>query len=201
MFQPGWPAFPALCPVRVRSFHVLLSHHPFLHNLLRRLLPPSFGCFAGTTMMYDSLLPCMQDLCFWLSPTGPRLVPRGRQQGLSVLARGVSMRAWGLRLRRAAPHSRNARRNVAFRVVLPRRRPRCLFSELNGQPTYTPVQRFKCVLTVRPRMARGQDGSLLLSCMTLSFTTPRRFIPTLSELFEQNSHSRLNVLWLVRDQV
>src|SRR5579863_4708335 len=31
-----------------------------------------------------------------------------------------------------------------------------------------------------PRMARGQDGSLLLSCMTLPFTTPRRFIPTLS---------------------
>src|SRR6266851_8426166 len=29
----------------------------------------------------------------------------------------------------------------------------------------------------RPRMTRGQDGSLLLSCVTLSFTTPRRFIP------------------------
>ena len=29
-------------------------------------------------------------------------------------------------------------------------------------------------------MARGQDGSLRLSCMTLTFTTPRRFIPTLS---------------------
>ena len=29
-------------------------------------------------------------------------------------------------------------------------------------------------------MARGQDGSLRLSCMTLSFTAPRRFIPTLS---------------------
>src|SRR6266849_2982187 len=28
-----------------------------------------------------------------------------------------------------------------------------------------------------PRMTRGQDGSLLLSCVTLSFTTPRRFIP------------------------
>src|SRR6202030_463872 len=32
----------------------------------------------------------------------------------------------------------------------------------------------------RPHMGRGQDGSLLLSCMTLSFTTSRRFIPTLS---------------------
>src|SRR5579875_3664 len=27
------------------------------------------------------------------------------------------------------------------------------------------------------RMTRGQDGSLDLSCVTLSFTTPRRFIP------------------------
>jgi hypothetical protein len=26
-------------------------------------------------------------------------------------------------------------------------------------------------------MTRGQDGSLCLSCMTLSFTTPRRFYP------------------------
>jgi hypothetical protein len=31
-----------------------------------------------------------------------------------------------------------------------------------------------------PRMARGQDGSLRLSCMALTFTAPRRFIPTLS---------------------
>ena len=26
-------------------------------------------------------------------------------------------------------------------------------------------------------MTRGQDGWLILSCVTLSFTTPRRFIP------------------------
>jgi hypothetical protein len=28
-----------------------------------------------------------------------------------------------------------------------------------------------------PRMTRGQDGSLCLSCVTLSFTTPCRFLP------------------------
>src|SRR6267378_6323163 len=28
-----------------------------------------------------------------------------------------------------------------------------------------------------PRMTRGQDGSLCLSCAPLTFTTPRRFIP------------------------
>src|SRR6185369_6955680 len=31
-----------------------------------------------------------------------------------------------------------------------------------------------------PRMTRGQGGSLLLSCKTLSFSTPCRFIPALS---------------------
>src|ERR1700735_4886713 len=32
----------------------------------------------------------------------------------------------------------------------------------------------------RPRMARGQDGSLFLSCTTLSFAASCRFIPALS---------------------
>lgn len=82
-------------------------------------------------------------------------------------------------------------RRVAFRVVLPRRHPESVFSELNGQPAYTPVPRFKCLLAERPRRARGQDGSLLLSCMTLSFTTPRRFIPTLSERFLPKLYSSL----------
>src|SRR5215472_16693147 len=30
--------------------------------------------------------------------------------------------------------------------------------ELNAQPVDAPVQRFKCVLAARPRMARGQGG-------------------------------------------
>src|SRR5215472_11325350 len=50
------------------------------------------------------------------------------------------------------------------------------------RPACAPPQRFACALAVRPRMVRGQDGSLLLSCMTLSFTTSRRFIPTLTSL-------------------
>jgi hypothetical protein len=39
-------------------------------------------------------------ICLWLSPTGPLPFRRGRPRGLSVLAHGVSKRAWGLRLRR-----------------------------------------------------------------------------------------------------
>src|SRR5215471_19061321 len=51
------------------------------------------------------------------------------------------------------------------------------FAALSAAPPYPTlrVQPHDC-----PRMARGQDGSLRLSCMTLTFTTPRRFIPTLS---------------------
>ncbi len=51
----------------------------------------------------------------------------------------------------------------------------------SGYPAYMcpsptlPVHRYR-----RPHMVRGQDGPLLLSCVTLSFTTSRRFIPTLS---------------------
>src|SRR5437667_5951814 len=116
------------------------------------------------------------------SPTDPPPCGHGWQPGLSVLAREVSMHAWGLRLRRVATRLAFSHaalspsgmadtvgsliglfRSSLFRVTL---------------PAYTPVQRFKCALTVRPHMARGQDGSLLLSCMTLSFTTSRRFIPT-----------------------
>jgi hypothetical protein len=39
----------------------------------------------------------------------------------------------------------------------------------------------------RPRKGRGQDGSPLLSRVTLSFTTSRRFIPTQSSLPGQKS--------------
>src|SRR5947209_4373231 len=42
-------------------------------------------------------------ICLWLSPTGPLPFGRGQPRGLSVLAHGVSKRAWGLRLRRVGP--------------------------------------------------------------------------------------------------
>jgi hypothetical protein len=40
-------------------------------------------------------------------------------------------------------------------------------------------------------MTRGQDGSLLLSCMTLSFTTPRRFIPAHSAACQREAVERV----------
>src|SRR5437879_3439092 len=91
-----------------------------------------------------------------------------------LCVRGVFDSA-GPRCARAIAH-----RVFAFRFAGHRLLPDSQISELNTQPTYTPVQRFKCSLTACPHMARGQDGSLFPSCMTLSFTAPGRFIPTLS---------------------
>ncbi len=95
------------------------------------------------------------------------------------------MHAWDLRLRRAAARSR-------WRVPLCCL-PDCVtpsapcIRDFGAHNFGYPACIYPCpTLQVRPygrpRMARGQDGSLLLSCMTLSFTTPRRFIPTLSTL-------------------
>src|SRR3979490_652498 len=75
-----------------------------------------------------------------------------------------------------------ARRCVAFRVAGHRRRYCCGdfgAHQLQGYPACTCPCPTLRVRRFRPtHMAPGQDGSLLLSSMTLSFTTPRRFIPT-----------------------
>ncbi len=65
-------------------------------------LPPLFGCFIGTTPLYDS--PALKRraavhvglIAHRLLPPARLLTGCGRQRGLSVLARGVSMHAWGL---------------------------------------------------------------------------------------------------------
>src|SRR5438445_7072371 len=109
--------------------------------------PPLFAHFAGTMQSLDSPPPCMEDL--WLIAFSSRPAYfHGRRRGLPVLAHGVSLHAWGLRLRGAAPRSRY--RECA---LLPSVRadavgsPEPLISELNTQPTDTPVQRFKCDVT------------------------------------------------------
>src|ERR1700732_3563179 len=95
------------------------------------------------------------------------------------------MHAWGLRLRSARVALAICRApQYCLPVSLTPSAPLVLaFSELtiSGYPAYMclfpTLQVRRCR---RPHMGRGQDGSLLLSCMTLSFTTSRRFIPTLS---------------------
>src|SRR5207245_11399109 len=57
-----------------------------------------------------------------------------------------------------------------------RRRPDCIFSELNTQPTYPPVYASPCTSRC-PAQNSGPSGSLLLPRKTLAFSTSCRFIP------------------------
>src|ERR1700681_708407 len=71
------------------------------------------------------------------------------------------------------------RLSPVFTVVTGFHRHRFSPSPLQGYPACTcPCPTLRERHYCCPHMARGQDGSLLLSCMTLSFTTSRRFIPT-----------------------
>jgi hypothetical protein len=87
------------------------------------------------------------------------------------------MHARGLRLR-------GVRRVLAFThpSVLPSAMlndvgtPVAIISQFHTLPAL-PLSTLRWQPYGRPRMTRVQDGSLHLSCMTLSFTTPRRFIP------------------------
>ena len=93
------------------------------------------------------------------------------------------MHAWGLRLRRVAVHWHLfAHRVLSFRLAGHRRLPVSAISELNTQPAYSPVQRFKCGLSTALAWLGARVVCYAFLCMTLSFTTPRRFIPTLSRL-------------------
>jgi hypothetical protein len=86
------------------------------------------------------------------------------------------MHAWDLRRRRDVAHSR-------YRTP-----PYCLPIGVTPSAPHIPVFAAQCPACIypcptlrvqphdSPRMARGQDGSLRLSCMTLTFTAPRRFL-------------------------
>src|ERR1700722_11590897 len=110
------------------------------------------------------------------SPAVLLLVGSRRLRGLPVLVHEASRRVWGLRLRRTEQELA-----ISLPPVLPSAnakasRPDCIFSELNAQPTCTPVY-------ASPNTSRcatqnsGPSGSLLLSRRTLSFPASCRFSP------------------------
>ena len=138
--------------------------------------PPLFGHFVGTIQPSDSPTACMLDfrlMAFSNRPTtstGTDGVSRFSRvefpcmPGVSDCAESAECSRW--RFLRCCLPSRvtaSALRSRLFRSSIP-----CLhvpLSTLRWQPCGWPC------------MTRGQDGSLGLSCMTLSFTTPRRFYP------------------------
>ncbi len=180
-FQPVSPASPALSPALVRLFRVLLGQRPSLHNLLRRspaLVRLLRGYYAavrlpaavhGGLRAHRLLHPARH-----LAAAGSNGASRfSRMEFLCV--HGVFDSA-GRRCTCAGAHC-----VIAFRTGRRGRLPGSPFrSSIPGPHIPLSNASSAAFASHRPRMARGQGGSLFLPCMTLSFTTPCRFIPTLS---------------------
>ncbi len=104
--QPAWPASPALGPARVRLFRVLLGQRPSLHHLLR----PSLAFVRQLRWYYAAVrLPA----AVHVGLRAHRLLPPARlalltgDNGASRFSRTEFLcMLWGLRLRKAATHSR-----------------------------------------------------------------------------------------------
>ena len=149
-----------------------------LPSMSAGVFSPLFGHFAGTTRPSDSPSTCMLD--FWFMTfsnrpaheivTGVAGVSRFSRMefpcmlGVSDCAEPFGSLRW--RFHRYGLPSRWT--TSAFRIHLFRSsisRLHVPLSTLHEQPCDW------------PRMTRGQGGSLRLPCVTLSFTTPYRFLP------------------------
>ena len=124
-------------------------------------LPLVFGSFAGTTPLYDSPLPCMVDLSLIAFSTRFLCVHGvfdSAGHGTLALSRTALLPS-GLA---DAVGSLDCR----FRSSIP--------------SPHMPLSNASSAASRLPSHGSGSGWSLLLSCVTLSFTTPRRFIPALS---------------------
>ena len=184
--QPALPIFPTQRPARVRLFRVLLSQRPSLHDLLR----PSLAFVRPFRWYYAAVRLPVADhvglMAHRFLPPFRRLTATDSNRA-SRFSRVKFPYMPGV-CDSAAPvtHSRFRVPPCCLPVALtPSAHLILAISELinfrDTQPVCASSQRFKCAVTGRPRKGRGQNGSLLLSCVTLSFTTSRRFIPTLSK--------------------
>jgi len=110
----------------------------------------------------------------------PAVLVSGLTAGLSEVSRFSCMKLPGVSgvFDYAGP-SRDSRYRTCSCCLPPvrkRRRPDCLFSELNTQPTCTPVYASPCTSRYTAQNS-GPSGSLLLSRRNLSFPASCRFIP------------------------
>src|ERR1035441_6441685 len=179
--QSVWPAFPALRPALVRLLRVLLGQRPFLHNLRRRspalvrLLRRYYAAVRLPAAVHGGLIahrflhPTRH-----LSATGSHGVSRfSRMEFLCVhgvfdsaghIAPALSRSALLPSVQVDAVGSLDYR----FRSSIP--------------SPHMPLSNASSAASRLPSHGSGSGWSLLLSCVTLAFTTPCRFIPTLSNL-------------------
>jgi hypothetical protein len=187
--QPAWPAVPALHPERVRLCRVLLGQRHSLRDLLR----PSRACVRPLRWYYAAVrLPVAVRVGLIAHRLLPpfRPLPAAESPRASRFSRAQRTPSFYACVGSTTPQVRIVLALFAHAAVLPSGWPDTVGAhgfgdfgahQLQGYPAHIcpsptlPVRRYR-----RPHMARGQDGSLLLSCMTLAFTTSRRFIPTLS---------------------
>src|SRR5882757_1332483 len=110
------------------------------------------------------------------SPAVLLLVGSRRLRGLPVLVHEASRRVWVYDYAGPSRNLRYRSRPYCLPPMQKRQRPDCIFSELNTQPTCTPV--YASSDTSRwATQNSGPSGSLLLSRRTLSFPASCRFIP------------------------
>jgi hypothetical protein len=194
-----YPWFPTSCPFRV--LHIDPSPGP-----------ESGACFARTNSPWSGPFPpppppagfspafVQRSLRYlWACPTShvrsspscsfripgasPRAISQGQAWDLPVPVQRVSVRARGLRPRRASPSLA-----LAGRTVLP-----SAFDDTVGTPKHTyfrgsipgphfPLSTLRLHSRGRLRMTRGRCGSLGLHRMELSSTTLCRFLPAHHQL-------------------
>ena len=139
---------------------------------------PLFGGFAGTTGLSDFPCPFIIGVCPWTSRCDPHRHPERVDAG-SPGSRARCFRAClGSLTARGPDASRDIdASDVAFRVPPRRRHPEgsCFRGSIPG--LHVPLSTLRPCPCGQRRMTRGRCGPLTLQRMTLSFTTPRRFIP------------------------
>jgi hypothetical protein len=171
----------------------LISGRP--SSLSASRCPPWFERFIGTMPLSDSSATCMRAV--WLSPSPAGLLS-SCPTGVSEVFRFSCMQFLDVSgvFDYAGPtrDSRYRLRSCCLPPNSERRRPDCIFSELNTQPTYTPVYASPCTSRC-PAQYSGPSGSLPLSRKALSTSTACQFIPA-HEFPIWSSGSRMLMLLL-----
>src|SRR6266508_728081 len=178
-FQSVWPALPILRPVLVSLFRVLLGQRPFLHNLrlrfpaLVRLLRRYYAAVRLPIAVHGGLIAHR-----FLHPI--RRLAAADSHGVSRFSRMEFLCVHGVF--DSAGHGTLAlTRTALLPSVLADAVGSldCRFRSSIPSP-HMPLSNASSAASRLPSHGSGSGWSLLLSCVTLSFTTPRRFIPTLS---------------------
>ena len=145
--------------------------------------PALFEGFAGTTGLSDFLRPSI----IGVRPQTSRHDPRRHRPRVDAGSPGSRARCFrtctGSQTARGPGASRDIDApNVAFRGPPRRRHPKGLpdgrvFFRGSIPGLHVPLSTLRRCPHGQRRMTRGRCGPLTLQRMTLSFTTPRRFIP------------------------